>query len=125
MDQFLLAAAKTNSPAMLFAAALVLLLYYVIKGQREKTATKRDADKKDQEVRIALQEKDIENLKAQVMILSNRWDTLQNLLSKMNENLAAIRENLSSMNQRIERIEREREYEREHNWEFCKEKVMK
>lgn len=124
MDQFLLAAAKTNSPAMIFAAALVLLLYYVIKGQREKTATRRDADKKDQEVRIALQEKDIENLKAQVNILSNRWDTLQNLLSKMNENLAAIRENLSSMNQRIERIERERD-EREHNWEFCKEKVMK
>lgn len=114
MDQFLLAAAKTNSPAMIFAATLVLLLYYVINGQREKTATRRDADKKDQEVKIALQEKDIENLKAQVNILSNRWDTLQNLLSKMNENLAAIRENLSSMNQRIERIERERD-EREHN----------
>lgn len=114
MDQFLLAAAKTNSPAMIFAAALVLFLYYVIKGQREKTANRRDADKKDQEVRIALQEKDIENLKSQVNVLSNRWDTLQNLLSKMNENLAAIRENLTSMNQRIERIERERD-KREHN----------
>ena len=104
----------TNGPISIFAAALVLLLYYVIKGQREKTASIRNEDKRNQEVKIALQEKDIENLKAQVNILSNRWDTLQNLLSKMNENLAAIRENLSSMNQRIERIERERD-EREHN----------
>ena len=101
----LLAAAKTDSLAMVFSAALVLLLYYVIKEQREKTASKRDADKKEQDVKIALMEKDLENAKSQMHVLFTRWDTLQPLLNKMNENLAAIRENISAMNHRIDMIE--------------------
>jgi predicted RNase H-like nuclease (RuvC/YqgF family) len=110
MDQILVEAAKTNSPSIIFCSGLVALVYYAIKGQREKTATKRDSDKRDTDVKIALQEKDIENLKSQVNILTSRWDTLQDLLNKINENLASIRENLNNLGSRITRIEESRDF---------------
>ena len=92
MEQFLLEAAKTNSPSVIFCALMIVGVYYLIKGQREKTATKRDNEKQTLEMAIALQAKDIENLKTQVTMLSGRWDTLQEILGKINENLSAIRE---------------------------------
>lgn len=106
MDAFLIEAAKTNSPAMILAAILFVGLYYVIKGQREKTATKRDGEKRDLELKIALQDKDIENLKATVKDLGTRWETIQGLLSKINENLASILTTISALEDRIDRIER-------------------
>lgn len=109
MEQILIAAIKTNSPAIIVCAGLVGLVYFVINSQREKTASKRDKDKKDQDVRMALQEKDIETLKFQVQNLSSRWDTLQELLNKINENLAAIREKISNLDKRVERIEQDKE----------------
>ena len=83
------------------------MVYLLIKDQRAKTAVKRDAEKKDTDVKIALLEKDNDNMKSQLSVLFNRWDTLQPLLSKMNENLSAIRENISNLTNRIERIERD------------------
>ena len=109
MEQYLMELAKTNSPTLLICGGLIGLVYFLIKGEREKTAVKRDAEKKDTDIKIALNERDIENLKQQVQILSGRWDTLQDILSKMNENLAAIRERMSNLDDRIERIERERD----------------
>ena len=108
MEQFLLEAAKTNSPSVIFCALMIVGVYYLIKGQREKTATKRDNDKQKLEMAIALQAKDIENLKSQVNMLSGRWDTLQEILGKINENLSAIRENISSFEKRLDRVEREK-----------------
>lgn len=108
MEQFLLEAAKTNSPSVIFCALMIVGVYYLIKGQREKTATKRDNEKQTLEMAIALQAKDIENLKSQVNMLSGRWDTLQEILGKINENLSAIRENISSFEKRLDRVEREK-----------------
>lgn len=108
MEQFLLEAAKTNSPSVIFCALMIVGVYYLIKGQREKTATKRDNEKQTLEMAIALQAKDIENLKSQVTMLSGRWDTLQEILGKINENLSAIRENISSFEKRLDRVEREK-----------------
>ena len=108
MEQFLLEAAKTNSPSVIFCALMIVGVYYLIKGQREKTATKRDNEKQTLEMAIALQTKDIENLKSQVTMLSGRWDTLQEILGKINENLSAIRENISSFEKRLDRVEREK-----------------
>ena len=85
------------------------MVYFLIKDQRAKTALKRDAEKKDTDVKLALLEKDNDNLKDQIKVLFNRWDTLQPILSKINENLSAIRENISNLTDRIERIERERD----------------
>ena len=87
---------------------MIVGVYYLIKGQREKTATKRDNEKQTLEMAIALQAKDIENLKSQVTMLSGRWDTLQEILGKINENLSAIRENISSFEKRLDRVEREK-----------------
>lgn len=108
MEQFLLEAAKTNSPSVIFCALMIVGVYYLIKGQREKTATKRDNEKQTLEMAIALQAKDIENLKTQVTMLSGRWDTLQEILGKINENLSAIRENISNFEKRLDRVEKER-----------------
>lgn len=108
MEQFLLEAAKTNSPSVIFCALMIVGVYYLIKGQREKTATKRDNEKQTLEMAIALQAKDIENLKTQVTMLSGRWDTLQEILGKINENLSAIRENISNLEKRLDRVEKER-----------------
>lgn len=108
MEQFLLEAAKTNSPSVIFCALMIVGVYYLIKGQREKTATKRDNEKQTLEMAIALQAKDIENPKSQVTMLSGRWDTLQEILGKINENLSAIRENISSFEKRLDRVEREK-----------------
>jgi len=108
MEQFLLEAAKTNSPSVIFCALMIVGVYYLIKGQREKTATKRDNEKQTLEMALALQAKDIENLKSQVNMLSGRWDTLQEILGKINENLSAIRENISSFEKRLDRVEREK-----------------
>lgn len=115
MEQFLLEAAKTNSPSVIFCALMIVGVYYLIKGQREKTATKRDNEKQTLEMAIALQAKDIENqakeienLKSQINMLSGRWDTLQEILGKINENLSAIRENISSFEKRLDRVEREK-----------------
>ena len=108
MEQFLLEAAKTNSPSVIFCALMIVGVYYLIKGQREKTATKRDNEKQTLEMAIALQAKDIENLKTQVTMLSGRWDTLQEILGKINENLYAIRENISNLEKRLDRVEKER-----------------
>lgn len=108
MEQFLLEAAKTNSPSVIFCALMIVGVYYLIKGQREKTATKRDNEKQTLEMAIALQAKDIENLKSQVTMLSGRWDTLQEILGKINENLSAIRENISNLEKRLDRVEKER-----------------
>ena len=108
MEQFLLEAAKTNSPSVIFCALMIVGVYYLIKGQREKTATKRDNEKQTLEMAIALQAKDIENLKTQVNMLSGRWDTLQEILGKINENLSAIRENISNLEKRLDRVEKER-----------------
>lgn len=108
MEQFLLEAAKTNSPSVIFCALLIVGVYYLIKGQREKTATKRDNEKQTLEMALALQAKDIENLKTQVNMLSGRWDTLQEILGKINENLSAIRENISNLEKRLDRVEREK-----------------
>lgn len=36
MEQFLLEAAKTNSPSVIFCALMIVGVYYLIKGQREK-----------------------------------------------------------------------------------------
>ena len=85
------------------------MVYFLIKDQRAKTALKRDAEKKDTDVKLALLEKDNDNLKDQIKVLFNRWDTLQPILSKINENLSAIRENISNLTDRIERIEREKD----------------
>lgn len=109
MEPVLLEAIKTNSPVVIICVGLVLLVYYIISVQREKTATKRDTDKKELDVKLALQGKDIEMLKKQVDMLSNRWDTLQELLGKINENLSAIRENISNLDKRIERVENSRD----------------
>ena len=87
---------------------MIVGVYYLIKGQREKTATKRDNEKQTLEMAIALQAKDIENLKTQVTMLSGRWDTLQEILGKINENLSAIRENISNLEKRLDRVEKER-----------------
>ena len=87
---------------------MIVGVYYLIKGQREKTATKRDNEKQTLEMAIALQAKDIENLKSQVNMLSGRWDTLQEILGKINENLSAIRENISNFEKRLDRVEREK-----------------
>jgi septal ring factor EnvC (AmiA/AmiB activator) len=87
---------------------MIVGVYYLIKGQREKTATKRDNEKQTLEMALALQAKDIENLKSQVNMLSGRWDTLQEILGKINENLSAIRENISSFEKRLDRVEREK-----------------
>ena len=108
MEQFLLEAATTNSPSVIFCALMIVGVYYLIKGQREKTATKRDNEKQTLEMAIALQAKDIENLKTQVTMLSGRWDTLQEILGKINENLSAIRENISNLEKRLDRVEKER-----------------
>lgn len=108
MEQFLLEAAKTNSPSVIFCALMIVGVYYLIKGQREKTATKRDNEKQTLEMALALQAKDIENLKTQVTMLSGRWDTLQEILGKINENLSAIRENISNLEKRLDRVEKER-----------------
>lgn len=108
MEQFLLEAAKTNSPSVIFCALMIVGVYYLIKGQREKTATKRDNEKQTLEMAIALQAKDIENLKTKVTMLSGRWDTLQEILGKINENLSAIRENISNLEKRLDRVEKER-----------------
>ena len=105
MEQLLLEAAKTNSPTVIICALMVIGLYYLIKGQRDKTAQKRDSDSKDTHLQIALQAKDIENLKSQVVMLSGRWDTLQEILGKINENLSAIRENILNLDKRIDRVE--------------------
>jgi septal ring factor EnvC (AmiA/AmiB activator) len=112
MEQFLLEASKTNSVPLIFSASLMVLVYYIIKEQRDKTATKRDSEKKDQDIRLALQEKDIENMKSQISILMTRWNTLNDLLSKINENLSAIRENISSLDSRIKRIEEDEDRNR-------------
>lgn len=85
------------------------MVYLLIKDQRAKTALKRNAEKKDTDVKIALLEKDNEHLKDQISVLFNRWDTLQPILSKINENLSAIRENISNLTDRIERIERDQD----------------
>ena len=85
------------------------MVYLLIKEQRAKTALKRDAEKKDSDVKIALLEKDNEHLKDQISVLFNRWDTLQPILSKINENLSAIRENILNLTDRIERIERDQD----------------
>ena len=105
MEAYLVEVAKTNSPTLLICGGLIGLVYYLIKAQREKTAAKRDSEKKDTDLQLALQAKDIENLKAQVAMQSSRWDTLQDTLGKMNENLAAIRENILNLDQRIDRLE--------------------
>jgi peptidoglycan hydrolase CwlO-like protein len=105
MEAYLVEVAKTNSPTLLICGGLIGLVYYLIKAQREKTAAKRDSEKKDTDLQLALQAKDIENLKTQVAMQSSRWDTLQDTLGKMNENLAAIRENISNLDQRIDRLE--------------------
>lgn len=105
MEAYLVEVAKTNSPTLLICGGLIGLVYYLIKAQREKTAAKRDSEKKDTDLQLALQAKDIENLKAQVAMQSSRWETLQDTLGKMNENLAAIRENMSNLDARIDRIE--------------------
>lgn len=105
MEQVLVEAAKTNSPSVIICALMMVGLYYLIKGQREKTATKRDSDKQHLELQLALQAKDIENLKSQVTMLSGRWDTLQEILGKINENLSAIRENILNLDKRIDRVE--------------------
>lgn len=111
MEQFLLEAAKTNSPSVIFCALMIIVVYYLIKGQREKTATKRDNEKQTLEMAIALQAKDIENLKTQVDMLSGRWDTIQEMLGKINENLSAIRENISSFEKRLDRVEEEQRFD--------------
>ena len=105
MEAYLVEVAKTNSPTLLICGGLIGLVYYMIKAQREKTAAKRDSEKKDTDLQLALQAKDIENLKTQVAMQSSRWETLQDTLAKMNENLAAIRENISNLDQRIDRLE--------------------
>jgi len=105
MEAYLVEVAKTNSPTLLICGGLIGLVYYLIKAQREKTAAKRDSEKKDTDLQLALQAKDIENLKAQVAMQSSRWETLQDTLGKMNENLAAIRENISNLDARIDRLE--------------------
>ena len=87
---------------------MVVGVYYLIKGQREKTATKRDNERQKLEISLALQAKDIENLKSQVNMLTGRWDTLQEILGKINENLSAIRENISNLEKRLDRVEKER-----------------
>ena len=112
MEQFLLEASKTNSVPLIFSVALMALVYYIIKEQRDKTATKRDSEKKDQDIRLALQEKDIENMKSQISLLMTRWDTINDLLSKINENLSAIRENITSLDSRISRIETDQDSNR-------------
>lgn len=112
MEQYLLKVAETNSPTLLICGGLIGLVYYVIKGQREKTAEKRDLEKKDTDIKLALQEKELENLKSQVQTLSGRWDTLQNILSNINSNLASINERISNLDARIERIERDRDENR-------------
>ena len=109
MEAYLLEVAKTNSPTLMISGGLIGLVYLLIKDQRAKTALKRDAEKKDIDVKIALLEKDNENIKSQLSVLYNRWDTLQPLLSKINENLSAIRENISNLADRVERIERDRD----------------
>lgn len=111
MEQFLLEAAKTNSPSVIFCALMIVGVYYLIKGQREKTATKRDNEKQTLEMAIALQAKDIENLKTQVNMLSGRWDTLQEILGKINENLSAIRENISNFEKRLDRVEEKQRFD--------------
>lgn len=111
MEQFLLEAAKTNSPSVIFCALMIVGVYYLIKGQREKTATKRDNEKQTLEMAIALQAKDIENLKSQVNMLSGRWDTLQEILGKINENLSAIRENISNFEKRLDRVEEKQRFD--------------
>lgn len=105
MEAYLVEVAKTNSPTLLICGGLIGLVYYLIKAQREKTAAKRDSEKKDTDLQLALQAKDIENLKTQVAMLSSHWETLQDTLGKMNENLAAIRENISNLDARIDRLE--------------------
>jgi len=111
MEQFLLEAAKTNSPSVIFCALMIVGVYYLIKGQREKTATKRDNEKQTLEMALALQAKDIENLKTQVNMLSGRWDTLQEILGKINENLSAIRENISNFEKRLDRVEEKQRFD--------------
>lgn len=105
MEQLLLEAAKTNSPSIIISVALCAAVYYLIKGQRDKTAAKRDKDKKDLELEIALLKKDVENDKDQINMLRDRWDTIQEILGKINENLSAIRENILNLDKRIERVE--------------------
>lgn len=90
---------------------MIVGVYYLIKGQREKTATKRDNEKQTLEMAIALQAKDIENLKTQVNMLSGRWDTLQEILGKINENLSAIRENISNFEKRLDRVEEKQRFD--------------
>ena len=109
MEAYLMEIAKTNSPTLMISGGLIGLVYFLIKDQRAKTALKRDAEKKDTDVKLALLEKDNDNLKDQIKVLFNRWDTLQPILSKINENLSAIRENISNLTDRIERIEREKD----------------
>lgn len=109
MEAYLMEIAKTNSPTLMICGGLIGLVYFLIKDQRAKTALKRDAEKKDTDVKIALLEKDNEHLRDQISVLFNRWDTLQPILSKINENLSAIRENISNLTNRIERIERDQD----------------
>lgn len=106
MEQIILKGIETNSLGLVISAILTLTLYYVIKNQREKTSVKRDKQNHDVEVKMALQEKDIETLKEQVVQLSGRWDFIQDLLSKINENLSGIREKISNLDDRIDRLER-------------------
>ena len=107
MENLLIEAAKTNSPTVIICALMIVGVYFIIKGQREKTATKRDGDKKSQDLKIALQEKDIENLKSQVNMLNGRWDTIRDILGKINENLSAILQNISNSEKRMDRVERD------------------
>ena len=107
MENLLIEAAKTNSPTVIICALMIVGVYFIIKGQREKTATKRDGDKKSQDLKIALQEKDIENLKSQVNMLNGRWDTIRDILGKINENLSAILQNISNLEKRMDRVERD------------------
>lgn len=106
MENLLLEAAKTNSPSVIICSLMVLGVYYLIKGQRDKTAAKRDEDKKSQDVRMALQEKDVDNLKSQVNQLNGRWDSIRDLLGKMNENISAILQNMINFEKRMDRLER-------------------
>lgn len=106
MENLLLEAAKTNSPSVIICSLMIIGVYYLIKGQRDKTAVKRDEDKKTQDVRMALQEKDLDNLKSQVNQLNGRWDSIRDLLGKMNENISAILQNMINFEKRMDRLER-------------------
>lgn len=112
MEQLILKGIETNSLGLVISAILTLTLYYVIKNQRDKTSVKRDKQNHELEVKIALQDKDIENLKGQVEQLFGRWDFIQDLLSKINENLSGIREKITNLDERIDRLERLKDRER-------------